>query len=310
MAEVQTPVKPAASPPSDNPLKRKRRFGDRYDGRRLRSLDPLNTILYFVLNTRTGAANQFFGKEEIRAAERYIRQKRADGLKGFGMLVFFLTLFVRIVSQRPALNRFVAGHRMYARNSIDINFAVKKSLSVDGQETTVKITCDPRDTAEDVYRRVVEAVELAEQEGDSNEVDGAARALKHLPRPIMTFFVWFMKFLDQHGRMPKALNKVSPFHGTLFLADLGSINLPPVHHHLYDFGNCGLFLVFGRKNVEYVLDRDGKPKEQRYIEYSLTLDERICDGYYFSKVHKMVHDIFQNPEQLDHPPERVVEDVD
>ncbi len=58
------------------------------------------------------------------------------------------------------------------------------------------------------------------------------------------------------------------------------------------------------------MTKDGSVEERRYLEYSLTLDERIVDGFYFSGVLRMVHELFQNPEQLDSPPARVVEDVE
>ncbi len=164
--------------------KPKRRWGDRYDGRRLRSLDPINAVMPFIMKTRSGAANYFFSKEDIRNAERYIRRKRVEGLKGFGLFHFFLAVYVRIVSQRPGINRFIAGRRVYARNSIDINFVVKKEMKLDAQETTVKVTCLPTDTAEDIFNRVQAAVALAQQEGDSTGVDDTARILRFIPRPF------------------------------------------------------------------------------------------------------------------------------
>ncbi len=290
--------------------KKRRRFGDRYDGRKLRSLDPLNMVAPFIMPTRTGSSNYYYGTVELDKADPYIRQKRVEGLKGFGLLAFFVAMYVRILSQRPGLNRFVAGRRLFARHHIDINLVIKKDMTLEGQETGVKFRCQPTDTAEDVYRRLVEAVTEGKEQGDSNGVDSYARILKRIPRSFLHFFVWLMTKLDYFGLMPKAINHVSPFHCTLFLADLGSIGLPPVHHHLYDFGTCPMFVIFGRKYKKTVTDKDGSPREVRCVDYTLTLDERVCDGFYFSGVLKMMEDIFKNPAQLDNPPEKVVEDVE
>jgi len=105
------------------------------------------------------------------------------------------------------------------------------------------------------------------------------------------------------------LTYTSPFHGSLFVADLGSIVLPPLHHHLYHFGNVPLFLVIGGKKKIREFDRDGEVDEKKVMQFALTLDERIVDGFYFAGVQRMVFEIFKNPEQLDLPPESVVEDI-
>jgi hypothetical protein len=39
-------------------------------------------------------------------------------------------------------------------------------------------------------------------------------------------------------------------------------------------------------------------------------DERICDGHYYASAFKYLMRLFQHPERLERPPERVVEDVD
>jgi hypothetical protein len=270
----------------------------------------MNILIPYVMPTRTGASNSFHGRAFVRETERYIRQKRVEGLKGFGMLHFFISLYVRIVSQRPGINRFISGQRLFARHNIEVVLTVKKELSVSGQETVLKIICQPADTAADIHRRLTEALTEARRTGDSNDVDNTARVLTKIPGFALKWVIWLMKKLDYFGLMPKAIHRASPFHGSLFVTDLGSINLPPVHHHLYDFGNCPLFLAFGPKQKDFVTDKDGQLTMRRFLDYTLTLDERICDGFYFSAVLRMVEDIFKRPEQLDAPPETVAEDVD
>ena len=292
------------------PRPRKRRLGDRRDGRRLRSLDPLNRVSPYIMGTRAGATNYFQAEVDIRTAEAYIRKKRVEGLKGFGLLHFWIAAYVRVVSQRPGVNRFIAGQKLFARHNIEINFIVKKEMTLEGQETSVKIVCQPTDTSADIFRRVTAAIHEGRQAGDSNGVDDTARILGKIPGFLLKFVVWLLKKLDYIGKVPKSLIAVSPFHGSIFITDLGSINLPPVHHHLYDFGNIPLFLSIGPKQKATVLDKQGQPYEHRFLTFSLSLDERITDGFYFSGVFRQIRDLFAHPEQLDLPPEKVVEDVD
>lgn len=288
----------------------KRRFGDRYDGRRIRTLDPLFCIEPYILKSRNTSANMFAGTIDITEADRYIREKRMQGMPGLGILHLFIASYVRILSQRPALNRFISGQKIYARFGILVNLTVKKSLTVDGQETTVKAVLDPSDTIDDVYRKMQEAVQEGKQTGDSNDTDKTARILRHIPGLFLKFLIWLLSVLDYFGILPKALIDISPFHGSIFISDLGSVSLPPVFHHLYDFGNIPVFLCFGPKYRKTFTDKSGHWVEHRYFDFKVTIDERICDGFYFSGVLKLVRDLFEHPQQLDTPPEKVVEDIE
>lgn len=90
--------------------------GDRSDGRRLRSLDPISGVGVYIMSRRNGANNLFRDGFECSAAEKYIREKREEGLDKFGYTHLLLAAYVRTVSQRPAINRFIAGHRIYTRD--------------------------------------------------------------------------------------------------------------------------------------------------------------------------------------------------
>lgn len=117
----------------NNPRKYRRRFGDRPDGRRLRTIDPLFSVAAHIMKRRAGAANYFSGTLNVAEAERYLREKRCENMPGLGLLHFFIAAFVRIVSQKPAINRFVSGRKLYARTEISVNLTVKKELTVQGR---------------------------------------------------------------------------------------------------------------------------------------------------------------------------------
>lgn len=104
------------------------------------------------------------------------------------------------------------------------------------------------------------------------------------------------------------INKISPFHSTLFITDLGSVRIQPVFHHIYEFGTTSLFVAFGTKNKEKILDKEGRIKEQRFVDMKVVADERICDGFYFAQAIKKFRKLIQNPETLAYPPKEVIED--
>ena len=98
---------------------RKRRLGDRKDGRLLRSLDPLYRVSSYIMVNRNGASNFFVDTVDIDEIERYIRHKRRDeGLAGFGIMHVLVAAYVRALSQRPGVNRFSSGEKIPARNEL------------------------------------------------------------------------------------------------------------------------------------------------------------------------------------------------
>lgn len=286
-------------------------WGDRVDGRRIRSLSPTYQMIPYIMVNRTGAANLFEEPFEITAAERYIRQKRREGLTNFGLIHVFLACFCRSIAKYPGVNRFVAGQRIFSRGEdIQFSMTVKKDMSTDGEETEIKLHLTPRDTAYDVYRKMNEAVVKAKNTPADAAVDNVAFGLTLLPGVFLKFCVWFLKTLDYFGLLPKALLEVSPFHGSIYMTSLGSLGISPVYHHLYDFGNLPVFAAFGCKRRTMEIQPDGTVAERKYVDFRFTLDERTVDGFYYASFIKYFKRLFRHPEVLDQPPEEIVKDAD
>ena len=292
--------------------KRKRKRGDRKDGRRLRTIAPYNAMIPFIMKVKSDASNYFSDSVEITETERFLRQKRLGGYPGMGYLHMFIAAYVRVASQYPAINRFVSGQRVYARHDIEYVMTVKKELKTEADETSIKVIFDPRDTINDVYHKLSREIEKVKGVGEETdtETDDVAKALMKLPRLLLKFVVWFLNFLDYFGLFPKAILKASPFHGSVIITDLGSIGLSAIYHHLYNFGNMPLFISFGAKRKAYETTKDGSVTARKYIDYTLVVDERICDGFYFSQVYRVFKSILKNPQMLDKPPDTVNEDID
>ncbi|HHX73130.1 MAG TPA: 2-oxo acid dehydrogenase subunit E2 [Clostridiales bacterium] len=289
--------------------KRKRRFGDRKEGRLLRSLDPIAKVSPFIMKHRSGAQNFIRDTIELEKVEKFIRKKRNDGLKGFGLMHVLIATYLRTVAERPALNRFVSGQRIYARDTVEVILTIKKEMTLESPETIVKAEFSPWDTATDVYNKFSKLVE-GYRNDPGGDFDNTAKILSKIPRLVMKFAVWLLNLLDYFGLLPRFLTKVSPFHGSFFITSMGSLGIPPIFHHLYDFGNVPIFCSFGAKQKRNVLKDDGTVKQERYVDITLVTDERICDGFYFASALKMMKYILRDPFVLDRPPERVVEDID
>lgn len=286
-------------------------WGDRPDGRKIRTLAPMAQITAYFQVERNTCSNLFEESFEITHIDRYIRQKRKEGLKDFGITHVLLAAYVRGVARYPQLNRFISGQKVYSRGE-DIQYCmvVKKEMSVDSPDTSIKVHLSPRDTAEDVYRKLNEAVEgvKATKELDSS-LDSLIMHLNLIPSVVLKFTVWLLKLLDYFGLLPDFLLELSPFHGSLFFTSMGSLGIPPIYHHLYDFGNLPVFGAFGcKRRANEVLD-DGTVVQRKYIDVKFTLDERIVDGYYYATFFKYYRRLLAHPELLDNPPDEVVQDI-
>ena len=287
-------------------------WGDRNDGRKIRTLAPMAQITAYFQVERNTCSNLFEESFEITHIDRYIRQKRREGLTDFGITHVLLAAYVRGVAKYPQLNRFISGQKVYSRgDDIQYCMVIKKEMNVDSPDTSIKVHLNPRDTAEDVYHKLNAAVESvkATKELDSN-LDGLIMTLNLIPSVVLKFFVWLLKLLDYFGLLPKFLLELSPFHGSLFFTSMGSLGIPPIYHHLYDFGNLPVFGSFGCKRRALEVQEDGSIVQKKYIDVNFVLDERICDGYYYATFFKHYRRLLAHPEVLDNPPEEVVRDID
>jgi len=287
-------------------------WGDRADGRKIRTLAPMAQITAYFQVERNTCSNLFEESFEITHIDRYIRQKRREGYKDFGITHVLLAAYVRGVAKYPQLNRFISGQKVYSRGE-DIQYCmvVKKEMTVESPDTSIKVHLNPRDTAIDVYNKLNAAIESvkATQELDSS-LDSLIMALNLVPSVVLKFLVWLLKLLDYFGLLPGFLTELSPFHGSLFFTSMGSLGIPPIYHHLYDFGNLPAFGAFGCKRKALELQEDGTVVQRKYIDVKFVLDERIVDGFYYATFFKYYKRLLAHPEVLDNPPEEVVKDID
>ena len=287
-------------------------WGDRIDGRKIRTLAPMAQITAYFQWERNICSNLFEESFEITHIDRYIRQKRREGLTDFGITHVLLAAYVRGVAKYPQLNRFINGQKVYSRgDDIQYCMVIKKEMTVDSPDTSIKVHLKPTDTAIDVYKKLNAAVESvkATQELDSN-LDSLIMALNLIPSVVLKFTVSLLKLLDYFGLLPKFLLELSPFHGSLFFTSMGSLGIPPIYHHLYDFGNLPVFGAFGCKRKAYEVVEDGSVVMRKYLDVKFVTDERIVDGYYYAAFFKHFRMLLRHPELLDQVPTELNSDID
>ena len=286
-------------------------WGDRFDGRRIRSLSPISVVGTYIMPERNQANVFFPDKLEITELDKYIRAKRAEGFEQFGMTEALLAAYVRTLSKYPGVNRFISGERVYARED-DIQFCmtVKKEMTKESPDTVIKVHLRPGDSVEEVYHKFHATLNDAKKSMElDSSLDGITALFGMIPGVLLKFVVWLLKFLDYFGLLPRLILELSPFHGSIFFTSMGSLGIPAVYHHLYNFGNLPLFLAFGRKYRVNELDDEGNTVSRKYIDYTFNVDERIVDGFYYATAIKYFHKLLLHPERLDDPDMEINRDI-
>ena len=241
----------------------------------------------------------------LEPVEAFIRAHRED-MPDLTFMHVLMAAMVRMIAEKPYLNRFVVWNKIYARNSINISLMIKRKGS--NVETMIKPEFQPEDTLKDVVDRVSALVNVNILEDAKNGMDAIARFFGYIPAWIMRFTIWVIFRLDSIGWLPKAIHKASPFHCSAFLTNVGSLGIGPIYHHLYEFGTCSMFLAMGNKHKVRMSTKEGEHMERRFIGLKFVTDERICDGQYYANAMKLLRRLLNNPELLMEPPARIAID--
>lgn len=282
----------------------KKRRGDRRDGWRLRNVPLFFGVLPYIMRTRLDSQNYYEETIDVEPMMEFLRTHKEE-LPGVTMMTVFVAAMVRMISQRPCVNRFVVHNLLYAHNSIEISIAIKRSMSDDGEETMIKPSFDPRDTLMDVQRRLDEAIEAAMAHEEGTGIDSVAGILGKLPPWLFRFAVWLILKLDNIGALPRALTKASPWHCSAMFTNVGSLGIGPIYHHLTEIGTYSLFLAMGKRDRHTIYDENGVASVKRTVGIKGVNDERICDGYYYAASMRYLRKLLSNPAQLMVPPKTV-----
>ena len=308
LAEVMTDDIPAEQAEPEKKTKKQKKPKKEKEFRRVKTISPMAMIVPYIMKNRCGAMNMISDRVNVAKMDRYIKEKQAQGFRNMTYMHIIIAAYVRLVSQRPALNRFIRGQRIYTRRNVEVALTIKKEMSLDSPDTVVKVLIPPDATIDDVYN-TLDRVVTEYRANPGGDFDNTAKVLYYVPGLLLTFAIDTLRAMDYFGLIPSFLTGVSPFHCSYFITSMGSLGIPSIFHHLYDFGTCPVFCAFGTKQRVNAVDLDGNVTQEKYIDLSFVLDERICDGYYFASALKMLKNILKNPQVLDNPPAEVIPDI-
>jgi len=191
-------------------------FGYRTDGRKIKNISPFFKIIPQVMKTRADSQVYYSYDMPIKAMDEYISKKAEEGIRITYMNIIYSAM-VRLLAQRPQLNRFIMNGRTYARKDIEVSLAIKKNLTDEGEETTIKLPFKGTENIFEVKEKLDNSINENKDNDKKNDTDILATALGLIPTFLLKIAVNFIMFLDKHGMLPKFVIKASPFHTSAFL---------------------------------------------------------------------------------------------
>ena len=283
--------------------KRKRRWGDRRDGRWVRDVTGLQCVMANLMPNRTDSEVCLSDKFDVTELVKYLDAKNASHPEYKTTLFHCILVAVaRMVRERPFLNRFIQGRRTYERDEITLSFVAKRRFADGADEALMVLNAKDEDTLDTVSRRIVGDIrETRKSEHSTGGIDGAVDAFAKIPRLLLMFAIRVIRWLDFWGLVPRALTDGDPNYTTVLLSNLGSIKCPAVYHHLNNYGTNSIMVTIGTLHKEEIIMEDGSKQVRDVVDFCATLDERIADGFYFARSLKLIRYIFAHPEMLDQP---------
>ncbi len=285
----------------------KKKIGDRRDGRLVRDLDSMHVVMPLMYPNRCD--NEAFISERIDLTNvnKYLEKKNAQGPEyKYNLFQIMVTAMLKTITLRPKMNYFIANQTMYERNEVSAAFTIKKIFSDHGGEALAIIRSKPEDTLDTIHNEIYRQV----SSGRSDKVDpGTASmdAVSKIPRFLLKAFGAIVRRLDRHGWMPKSVSDGDPYYCSVVLSNLGSLKLHAGYHHLMNWGTTSVFCVIGLIKKRPFYDDEGNMEMRPSVDLGLTIDERLADGYYYSKTIRLLKKLLENPELLELPLSEEVE---
>jgi hypothetical protein len=265
----------------------------RSDGTLVKDDPPVRRIMPYIMRGRNESVVYHEARYDLTRTLSWLAQQNAEGKK---VTLFHLLLhaFARALHERPGLNRFVSGGRVWQRKGVWLSFAAKRAFADDAPFVTVKLEFPRDDTFAQVVDRVAASVGGARR-GDKRAVDTELRLALAMPGPLLSLVMGFLRWLDRVNLMPRGMIAGDPMYASLFVANLGSIGLGDVYHHLYEYGTVSLFSAVGRVEKMVFVDEAGAAVVRDAVKICWSFDERIHDGFYCASSLKIAQQIVEDP---------------
>ena len=281
----------------------KKKWGDRPGARYIRDVSGLTTLIFHLMPKRTESEVYLADKIDATELVKFIEKKNAEH-DSYKTTIFhcFVLAVARMLKERPKMNRYVQGRRMYERDSISLSFMAKRRFADDAEESFMQVVPKDTDTIDEISHQIYGDVrEVRKHEHSTGGMDATVDKFAKIPRFLLMLVFRFVRTLDFFGKVPQSLREGDSNFSSVLLSNLGSIKGPAVYHHLNNYGTNSIMITVGTLHKEEIVMPDGTKQIRDVLDFGATLDERIGDGFYFVRSLNLVKYIFAHPELLDRP---------
>ena len=276
-------------------------MGDRFDATYLKDIDSMHFIMPFMYPDRCDNQAFFTFKIDLTNLNEYLAKKNAENPDyKYNMFQCVVTAALKTIFLRSKLSIFIHNRKMYRRNEVSAAFTVKQEFADDGGEVLAFLHAKPEWNIDDVHNEIRRQLLKLKTKGYTDESTSIMDKLNKAPKWITRPLVGGICRLEKKGLIPPALVETDPYHSSIVLANLGSIGLPNGYHHLTNWGTTSMFLLIGKIDRLPFYENDTVTFKDG-VELGFTVDERIADGFYFSRSIKMLQLFLEQPELLERP---------
>lgn len=266
----------------------------RADGTLAPDVPAYRRIMPFIMRGKNESVAFFEQEIAVERAQAFIEAYNARSKRRISFLHLYMWASAQTFAARPRLNRFIAGSRIYDRDGIWFSYSAKKSMNDDSPVVVRKCRIEPGRPLEEL----VDQLQTDLSEGRSSKrshVDKELSLILALPGFVIRFLLFLQTWLDAWNLLPHALIAQDPLYASMFIANLGSLKLDAVHHHLYEYGNIPVFACIGRRRRVVVADESGNVSTSLVCVVKYTYDERVEDGLYCAAALEHLRRILEDP---------------
>ena len=246
----------------------------RSDGMVVKNLHPYRRIMQYVMTSRNESIVYFDVSAKADGLLTFLAQEKE---KDVSLIHVLVAAMGQTLEKNPKMNRFVSGRRLYDRKERVITFSAKrKKLDAKAKLAMVQMNMIDGETFEGVAGRINSQLTV-ERSGTKTYADKEYDFFGLLPRPVLVCAVKVLRCLDYYNVLPGFFIRDDSLYTSAVITNLGSLKMAPAYHHLYEWGNCPLFLMVGQVEERAVVE-NGEIQARKILPMRIAYDERIEDG--------------------------------
>lgn len=241
--------------------------------------------------------SKIFGSVEIDITdlEKYIAEKRKNGVKATLTHVFILAAARALKNEVPELNTYIKRGNVVLREHIDVMVSVLLPGSLMG---SVMIKDADKLSLDELIKVMGDEVKSARQ-GSENKTMQMKDKLANVPWPLRGWIFRLIKTITFNwGLSIPSLGLSASSFGSFVVSNIGNVGLDMGYPALFPSSNVSFVLILGGVNRKpAVIGEQILPRT--ILSLGAALDHRVVDASHGGLLFRYLKKVVKNPELLD-----------